>query len=258
MLIFGIEINETLPLFLRLSLFFLVGLYVALSPCLFPIMPLTVFRIMNKTVIDEFDQEQQPTRRMALQWVMILTGGILITFFLAVFISAYMWNNLGFFLLDVHLTLTFLLGLLLILMGLFLLFPALAKITFARIPIPQKVTDSFQRDEYRNLDLFLIGFGYTFIALPCAFPAFIILTAIIPFIENSFYLLIGMGLFSIGILIPYLILVLVTAEARTRAAKLLAEKYRIVEIITGLLVIIFGLLFIWPSFGGPDIFSLVF
>ncbi len=258
MFIFGIEINESLPLFLRLSLFFLVGLYVALSPCLFPIMPLTVFRIMNKTVIDELGQEQHPTRRMALQWVITLTSGILITFFLAVFISAYIWNNLGFFLQDVHLTLTFLLGLLLLLMGLFLLFPVLAKSTFARIPIPQKVTNSFQRDEYRNLDLFLIGFGYTFIALPCAFPAFIILTTIIPFIGNLLYLVIGMGLFAIGLLIPYLILVLVTAEARTRAATVLAEKYRIVEIITGLLVIIFGLLFIWPSFGGPDIFSLIF
>lgn len=253
--IFGIEVNETLPLFIRISLFFLVGLYVALSPCLFPIMPLTLFRIMNKSVVD--DQEKQPTRRMAFQWVIILTSGILITFFLAIFISAYIWTNLGFFLLDVHLTLTFFLGLILILMGLFLLFPTLAKTTFSRIPIPQKVTDSFQRDEYRNLDLFLIGFGYTVIALPCVFPVFIILTAIIPFIENSFYLLVGMGLFALGLLIPYFILVLVTAEARVRAATLLAEKFRIVEIITGILVIIFGLLFIWPAFGGPYVFSLI-
>lgn len=251
--IFGITFDESIGL----PLFFLVGLYVALSPCLFPIMPLTVFRIMNKTIIDDSGQEQYPTRRMALQWVILLTSGILITFFLAILISAYIWNNLGFFLSDIFVELTFILGLVLIIMGLFLIFPVLAESTFARIPIPQRVTDSFQREEYRHLDLFLIGFGYTFIALPCAFPVFLILLSIIPLIGNSLYLFIGMGLFAIGLLIPYLILVLVTAEARVRAASLLAERFRIVEIIIGILVIIFGILFIWPSFGGPYLFSSV-
>ncbi|MFX0014997.1 MAG: cytochrome c biogenesis CcdA family protein [Promethearchaeota archaeon] len=253
MFIFGIEVTESLGL----PLFFLVGLYVALSPCLFPIMPLTVFRIMSKTVTDESGKEQQPSKKMVFQWVIILTSGIIITFFLAIFISAYVWTNLGFFLSDIFIELTFLLGILLIVMGLFLIFPVLGEFTFARISIPQRVTNSFQREEYHNLDLFLIGFGYTFIALPCAFPVFLILLSIIPLFGNSFSLLIGMGLFSLGLFIPYLILVLVTAEARTRAATLLAEKFRIVEIITGIFVIIFGLLFIWPSFGGPYLFSLV-
>lgn len=253
MLIFGVEVNESIGL----PLFFLVGLYIALSPCLFPIMPLTVFRIMNKSIIDESGEEQYPTRRMALQWVVLLTSGILITFFLAIVISNYIWSNLGLFLINIYREITFLLGLLLIGMGIFLLFPILAENTFARIPIPQNVTNSFQRDEYRHLDLFLIGFGYTFIALPCAFPGFLILLAIIPFIGNSFNLMVGMGLFSLGLFIPYFILVLVTAEARIRAASFLAKKFRIIEIVTGILVIIFGLLFIWPSFGGPNILSLV-
>ena len=252
MFIFGVEVDESIGL----PVFFLVGLYIALSPCLFPIMPLTVFRIMNKTIIDDSGRERNPTRRMALQWVITLTSGILITFFLAILISTYIWNRLGSLLSEIYLEITFFLGLLLITMGLFLLFPVLAESTFARIPIPQSVTNYFQRDEYRHLDLFLIGFGYTFIALPCAFPGFLILLAIIPLIGNTFNLLIGMGLFSIGLFIPYLILVLVTAEARIRAASLLAEKFRIIEIITGIFVIIFGFLFIWPIFGGPNILSL--
>jgi cytochrome c-type biogenesis protein len=251
--LFGIPVDESIGL----PLFFLVGLYVALSPCLFPIMPLTVFRIMNKSVVDESGQEQFPSRRMAFQWVILLTSGILITFFLAILISAFIWTNLGAFLSDVFIELTFILGLLLIGMGIFLIFPMLAERTFARIPIPQRVTDSFQREEYRHLDLFLIGFGYTFVALPCAFPVFLILLSIIPLIGNPVLLFIGMGFFALGLLIPYFILVLVTAEARVRAASLLAEKFRIVEIITGILVIIFGLLFIWPAFGGPYVFSLV-
>ncbi|MFX1517714.1 MAG: cytochrome c biogenesis protein CcdA [Promethearchaeota archaeon] len=246
--IFGIPFDESFGL----TLFFLVGLYVALSPCLFPIMPLTVFRIMNKPISDDLGQRKLPTRRKAFEWVILLTSGILITFFLVILISAYIWTNVGSFILESHLILTIILGLLLIAMGIFLIFPRLAELTFARIPIPQRVTDSFQREEYRNLDLFLIGFGYTFVALPCAFPAFLILLTIIPFIGNPLFLFLGMGLFALGLLIPYFILVLVTAEARIRAASLLAERFRIVEIITGILVIIFGLMFIWA----PDAFLL--
>lgn len=220
-------------------------------------MPLTVFRIMTKSIVDKSGQEKLPTRRMALQWVVLLTSGIITTFFLAIMITIYIWSYLGLFLINIYREITFFLGLLLIVMGLFLLFPILSEKTFARISIPQKITDSFQRDEYRNLDLFLIGFGYSFIALPCAFPVFLVILAILPYVGTALNLLIGMGLFSIGLFIPYLILVLVASEARIRAASLLAEKFRIIEIITGILVIIFGLLFIWPTFGGPYVFSLI-
>jgi cytochrome c biogenesis protein CcdA len=74
--------------------------------------------------------------------------------------------------------------------------------------------------------------------------------------NNMVYTTFGMGLFSVGLFLPYLILVLVTAEARTRAASLLAEKFRAIEILIGFLVIIFGLLFLWPVFGGPTLFAL--
>lgn len=251
MQIFGINVDESVGL----PLFFLVGLYVALSPCLFPIMPLTVFRIMSKSITDNTGREQFPTRRLVLQWVVLLTAGILITFFLAILISSYVWSNLGSFLIGTYRETTFILGLFLIIMGIFLLFPILEELTFARIPIPQQITNSFQREEYRNLDLFLIGFGYSFIALPCALPVFLVLLTVIPFVGNIVNLVIGIVLFYIGLLIPYLILVFVAAEARNRAASFLAEKFRIIEVITGVLIIIFGLLLILPSFGGPSVFS---
>lgn len=253
MYIFGVQVDESIGL----PLFFLVGLYVTLSPCLFPIMPLTVFRVMNKPIIDAVGQKQHPTRRMALQWVIILTSGIFLTFFLTVLISTYVWENLGSFIGDINSGITFFLGIFLIIIGIFLLFPVLAEKTYTRIPIPQRVTNSFQREEYRQIDLFLIGFGYTFVALPCAFPVFLLLMSVIPVIGNSLYLFVGMGLFYIGLFLPYLVLVLVTAEARIRAASILAEKFRVIEVITGIFIIIFGFLFLLPSLGGPDIMSLV-
>ena len=102
----------------------------------------------------------------------------------------------------------------------------------------------------------MIGFGYSFIALPCAAPAFITLLGISSVYSNSFNLLLGIGLFAIGLFIPYLLLVLATAEARTRLTSLFAENFRIIEMIIGVIILVFGFLFIWPAFGGPILFSI--
>ncbi len=252
MIIFGIPIDESIGL----PIFFLAGIYVALSPCLFPIMPLTVFRIMSKSIVTEDGEEYESTRKIAIQWVVLLTSGILVTFIAAILIMTYIWSFLGLFLIKHFITLTFILGVLLVLMGLFLLFPVLSEKTFAKIPVPQGVSNIFHKEEIKQLDIFLIGFGYSFIALPCAAPAFISLLSISSIYGNSLSLMIGIGLFSIGLATPYLILVLVTAEARLRLTSLFTENFRIIEVFIGIVIIIFGLLFIWPSFGGPIVFSL--
>jgi cytochrome c-type biogenesis protein len=252
MMIFGIQIDESIGL----PIFFLAGLYVALSPCLFPIMPLTVFRIMSKSIITEEGEKNNFTRRLAIQWVALLTSGILVTFIAAILIMSYIWDFFGIFLINQYIELTFILGILLIIMGFFLLFPFLSEKTFARIPVPQGVSTIFQKEEIKHLDLFLIGFGYSFIALPCAAPAFITLLGMSSVYGNSLSLILGIGLFAIGLFIPYLLLVLVTAEARTRLTSLFTANFRIIETIVGIVIIIFGFLFIWPSFGGPILFSL--
>ncbi len=252
MIIFGLQIDESIGL----PLFFLVGIYVAVSPCLFPIMPLTVFRIMSRSFIDENGKEQQIARSAAVQWVVLLTSGILVTFIGSIIIMSYIWDFFGIFLIQQYRELTFILGIILIVMGLFLIIPVLSEKTFAKIPVPQRVSDIFQKEEIRQLDLFLIGFGYSFIALPCAAPAFITLLGISSVYSNSFNLLLGIGLFAIGLFIPYLLLVLATAEARTRLTSLFAENFRIIEMIIGVIILVFGFLFIWPAFGGPILFSI--
>jgi cytochrome c-type biogenesis protein len=211
---------------------------------------------MNKKTFDNTSKKIHPTRRMALEWVMLLSSGIIITFIIAAIITLYIWDSFGYFLIQIYRPLTYFLGIILLLMGAFLLFPVLSEKTWARIPIPQGITNAMQREEYRHIDLFLIGFGYSFIALPCAFPVFIILLTMIISINNMIYAAVGMSLFSVGLFIPYLVLVLVTAEARTHAASLLAKRFRLIEIIIGILVIIFGFLFLWPAFGGPTLFAL--
>ncbi|NHJ01337.1 MAG: hypothetical protein EAX86_04300 [Candidatus Heimdallarchaeota archaeon] len=246
---YGIEIDNSIGL----PLFFFAGLYIALSPCLFPVMPLTVFRIMNKSTQGENGQEIYATRPMILKWVSALTGGVLASFLTAMIVGAYIWSYLGLFLIQTYQPLTFILGVILVTMGLFLLFPILGEKTFARIPIPERIANLFDREEFNYLDLFIIGLGYSFVALPCAFPVFTILLSLIPTIGGSFAFLFGLLLFSGGLFLPYFALVLVTTEARTVVAQRFAERFRVIEIITALLVIIFGLLFILPTFTGKYI-----
>ncbi len=234
----------------ELPLFFFSGIYVALSPCLFPIMPLTIFRIMNKSNIGPNGQEIFPTRKMVLEWVILLMCGILMTFFSSMIISNFIGNAFARFLINNYITFSFILGIFLIVMGIFMFFPKIAEKTYAKIPIPQKLTNLIYKEEYRNFDMFIIGLTYSFIALPCAFPIFATSLAIIAYNANLIFTIGGMMLFSIGLFIPYLLLVFVTSEVRTRAAIFLAEKFRLIEIIIAAFMIILGILFIWPFFGG--------
>ena len=252
MYIFGIDIPDSIGL----PLFFLSGLYVALSPCLFPIMPMTIFRIMSKNITDSEGKMVLPSRRLSLLWVSILVSGILITFVSVTLIIMYVWEEFGIQIINLRGLFSYLLGFILIIMGIFILFPKLSEKTFARIPIPQQVSNLMVREEYHHWDLFLIGFGYSFIGLPCAFPVFLTLISFILSIANPIYTFIGLSLFGLGLYIPYLILIFITAEARIQAASKLSEKFRVVELITGLLIFIFGCLFLWDAFAGTSFFSL--
>ncbi|MFW9853426.1 MAG: cytochrome c biogenesis protein CcdA [Candidatus Thorarchaeota archaeon] len=249
MLIYGIEIDESIGL----PLFFIVGLYIALSPCLFPIMPLTVFRVLDKTTSNQIETTRSHTRTQALQWVIFLASGIVVAFVGASIIYLYIWQQLGLFLTNMYLPLTYLLGILLILTGILFLSPRLGKLTFGRIPIPQRVTEVMQKETYRNLDLFILGMGYSIIALPCAFPAFILLLALVTTASNVVFTTVGMTLFSIGVFLPYFLLIFFPI---LQLSSFIKRRYRVFEGMVGILVITMGLLFLWPLFGGPTLFLL--
>ncbi len=227
-----------------LPFFFLAGLYVALSPCLFPLMPMTIFRIMNADIKDLEGNSVNPSRKKVLRWVIILVSGILTTFFVVAFVGLYVWKGLLLELIPLYRPLSLLMGVILITMGIFIVFPQLSEMTFAKIPIPQGVSNFMIKKEYRQLDLFVMGLGYSIIAFPCASPVFISMFGILVSVGNVMYMLIGMGVFGIGLFIPYLILVFVTAETRTRVASRLAENFRKIEIVMGFLIVLFGIIFL--------------
>ncbi len=230
--------------FFGLPFFLLAGLYVALSPCLFPIMPMTIFRIMNTDMKDSEGNRITPSRKMVLRWVSLLVLGILVTFATIAFVGIYIWSGLGIELISLYRPLSLLMGLILVTMGIFIIFPQLSEKTFAKIPIPQSVSNVMVREEYKQLDLFIMGLAYSVIAFPCASPVFISMFGVLVSVGNLLYMVVGMGVFGVGLFIPYLILVFVTAETRTRIASRLTENFRKIEIIMGVLIILFGFIFL--------------
>ncbi|MHA1978868.1 MAG: cytochrome c biogenesis protein CcdA [Candidatus Hodarchaeales archaeon] len=234
--------------FFGLPFFFLAGLYVALSPCLFPIMPLTIFRIMNTDMKDSEGKTIDPSRKLVLRWVSMLVLGILTTFAGVTFIGLYVWSGLGIELISLYRPLSLLMGAILVTMGIFIIFPQLSEMTFARIPIPQGVSNMMVREEYKQVDLFVMGLGYSVIAFPCASPVFISMFGILVSVGNLLYMAVGMGVFGIGLFVPYLILVFVTAESRTRIASKFTENFRKIEVFMGLLIALFGIIFLLVGF----------
>jgi len=231
-----------------LPLFFLIGLFVALSPCLFPIMPLTLLHVLNKSAEhdanDETDQSSNKhiQRRLAIGWVTALWSGILFSFIIFALIGVV----IGAFLIQYYVTLNFLFGLILLGLGIIILYPQLENYTFARIPVPNRAQRLMDKEEFSNVDLFALGSGYSFIALPCAGPVFLVMLPLIIGTANPFFTLAAILLFGIGLYLPYLGLVLVTTEARIRFISIIRERYIIVKNLTALFIVFIGFLLIRP------------
>lgn len=255
--IFGLGVSSTIGF----PLFFLVGLYVALSPCLFPIMPITILNIMRKDdeVNSEKDSEDEPQpkyhstsqRLKSLNWIFMLWSGILFSFGIFAIIGAF----IGSFLIQNYLLLNLLFGMLLILMGYIIIVPKLEELFFSRFPVPEFVQKQMQKEEYSGFDLFLLGAAYSIIAIPCAGPVFIALIPLIISFNNLLVSLFSFALFAIGLLIPYLLLIMVTSEGQVAFIKKVRKNYRLIQVVTGILIIIVGGLLVWPYFGGPILFT---
>jgi cytochrome c biogenesis protein CcdA len=199
---------------------------------------------MNTDMKDSEGKTIIPSRKMVLRWVSLLVLGILVTFATVAFVGMYVWSGLGIELISLYRPLSLLMGFILVTMGIFIIFPQLSEMTFAKIPIPQSVSNLMVREEYKQLDLFVMGLGYSVIAFPCASPVFISMFGILVSVGNFLYLAFGMGVFGIGLFIPYLILVFVTAETRTRIASRLTENFRKIEMVMGMLIVLFGFIFL--------------
>ncbi len=212
------------------------GLYIAISPCLFPLLPLF---LMNSL-------QASDSRKRSLLVTSALVAGILVSVAFYALI-AYFISSIGMFLLTSFRDLQAILGVLILFFGIVMISERLRNaLRLSRLSMhgqPSKPSNLKQ--------VFATGLGYTMLAAPCAGPAILGLVGIFGLQTNPFVILLLFIFVAIVIAIPYFAIALVAGEARTGLAMSISSRARTIEIVTGVILIILGLFMILqhPVFG---------
>ncbi|MFW9793896.1 MAG: cytochrome c biogenesis CcdA family protein [Candidatus Thorarchaeota archaeon] len=207
------------------------GLYVAMSPCLFPLLPLFLLNSLKTA----------DSRKRSVVVTAILVVGILSS--LALFLSI-AWI-IGGLLIDYYIRIQAVFGLILIILGVVTMSTTLKnKLGISSLNLRSQPTAP------SNLfSVYLVGLGYSLLAAPCSGPAIFGVIAIFG-AESGFLIPVLLFLvLSIAIAIPYFAIAIVTGEARLRMARSISTHARKVEIITGMILVVIGVILFSQLFG---------
>ena len=221
-----------------ISVFLLGGLATALSPCLFPLLPLAIFRM----------QRYQRGRTRALVGALIIVSGILVSYNLFFLFARFLGSLLLTFLLVLYIPFSFLLGSILIIAGVIVIVPKLHQ-QLGRVRMPEGVNSLMMKEEYSIAELFLLGLLFSLIALPCSGAISLGLVGLAA-AQNFSPILFALCLlaFSLGIAMPYIVLSLFAEEARLRLVSVFTAYSRYVQFLAGLGLILVGILVMLPVF----------
>jgi cytochrome c biogenesis protein CcdA len=210
---------------------FTTGLYVALSPCLFPLLPLFLIRSLNAT-----DSRKQSV---------LVTGVLVLGLITSLAVLSLVTTVVQAFLLNHFTNLQAVIGGIIVFFGILTMSETLRKALHLSSLAPK-----VQPGNPKSLaGVFLVGLGYSFMAAPCAFSAIVAIPIIFGVQSNPFNMILMFIFLSIGISIPYLAIAVVTGEGRTRMAMNFQQHTRKVEILAGILLIAIGIILILPAFG---------
>ena len=210
------------------------GLYIALSPCLFPLLPLFLVNSLQTT----------DTRKRSLVVTGVLVAGILVSLGLFA-IMAYAVSSIGLFFLSNFTILQAILGSFIFFFGLVMISERLRNILHM-----SRLSMRGHPDKPSNLThVFSIGLGYTLMAAPCAGPSILAMVSIFGVQSNPVILILMFILVAIVIAIPYFTIALVTGEARIRLTMSMSKRARSIEIAVGAILLILGVILITPVFG---------
>ncbi len=134
---------------------FTTGLYVALSPCLFPLLPLFLIRSLNAT----------DSRKQSL----LVTGVLVLGLITSLAVLSLITTALQAFLLNHFTDLQAVIGVIIVFFGILTMSETLRNALHL-----SSLTPKVQPGNPKSLaGVFLVGLGYSFIAAPCAFSAII-------------------------------------------------------------------------------------
>ncbi|MGY5857878.1 MAG: cytochrome c biogenesis protein CcdA [Candidatus Thorarchaeota archaeon] len=212
------------------------GLYIAISPCLFPLLPLF---LMNSL-------QASDSRKRSILVTSTLVAGILVSVGFYALI-AFTISSIGIFLATSYRDLQLVLGFVILFFGIVMLSDRLrSALRLSRLSMHGKPS---KPSNLRNV--FVTGLGYTLLAAPCAAPGIITLVSVFGVLTNPLFLLIAFILVAVVIAVPYFAIALVAGEARTSLAMSINNRARSIEIISGIILIFLGLFMILshPVFG---------
>ncbi|NOR39144.1 MAG: hypothetical protein GQ580_06120, partial [Candidatus Thorarchaeota archaeon] len=185
---------------------FTTGLYVALSPCLFPLLPLFLIRSLNAT----------DSRKQSL----VVTGVLVLGLITSLVVLSLITTALQAFLLNHFTDLQAVIGGIIVFFGILTMSETLRKALRLSSLAPK-----VQPGNPKSLaGVFLVGLGYSFMAAPCAFSAIVAIPIMFGVQSNPFNMILMFVFLSIGVSIPYLAIAVVTGEGRTRMAMSRSEE----------------------------------
>jgi cytochrome c biogenesis protein CcdA len=207
---------------------FMVGLYTATSPCIFPLLPLFLMRSL----------QSEDSRRRSVLVTTILIAGIISSFAVYAIIAEF----IALLLLQYYLTVQAIVGSLVIITGIFTASHRLREIT----GISRLSATRDPGDPKGLIGVFTVGFGYALLAAPCSgFAILGFFTSLIAITDVIVVVLMFLML-CIGVAIPYLAIALVTGEARFRLATRIENAAHKIEIVVGIFLILVGAWLLWP------------
>jgi cytochrome c-type biogenesis protein len=225
--------QEFISFLIQLGASFGAGLYVAISPCLFPLLPLFLIRTLQG--------EGGRARSVLVTVVLIL--GILTSIGVYAIIAGF----IGFFLIQNFKLIRAILGGVIIIFGILMMSEKL-KTSLGLGTLSLKSQPSAPK----NLgSVYIIGLGYTLMAAPCAGPTILALSVLFGTLSTIWEIVVMYLVVSIGVALPYLAIALVTGEARIRMATTISNSARRIELVVGLILVIIGIILILPYFGFP-------
>jgi thiol:disulfide interchange protein DsbD len=210
------------------------ALYIALSPCLFPLLPL--FLLNNL-------QSVNSRKRSA-----VVTGALVIGMLISIGIFAaiaFFVTSVASFILINFTNLQAVLGALIIFFGIAMMSETLHE--KLHLFHADSENQAVQPSDLKQV--FFIGLGYTLMAAPCAGPSILAIISLFGVQSNIFVLVLMFFIVSIVIAIPYFAIALVTGEARVRMTRTLSANTRRIEIITGVILLVIGTILVLPILG---------
>jgi cytochrome c-type biogenesis protein len=218
---------------IQLGASFGAGLYVAISPCLFPLLPLFLIRTLQS--------EGSRSRSVLITSILIL--GILTSIGIFAIIS----GLIGYFLIQNFKLIRAILGGIIIIFGVLMISEKL-KTRLGLGTLSLKAQPSAPKN---LVSVYVIGLGYTLMAAPCAAPSIFALSLLFGTQSTIWGIILMFLVVSIGVALPYLAIALVSGEAQIRMATTISRSARRIELVVGVILVIIGIILILPHFGFP-------